>query len=84
MYGEIVKGREEQKERNRKAKHDSQCSMYFHKTSAMYEVYCVAIKKQSAQLVYQEEFSSKSEALKREAEVKGWRRERKEQLLSKH
>ncbi len=28
-------------------------------------------------IVYQEKFKSRSEALKREAEIKGWRRERK-------
>lgn len=28
-------------------------------------------------IVYQEKFNSRSEALKREAEIKGWRREKK-------
>ncbi len=33
-------------------------------------------------LVYYEEFCSRKEAAKREKEIKGWRREKKEQLIS--
>lgn len=32
-------------------------------------------------IVYQEKFDSRSEALKREAEIKGWRREKKVRVL---
>ncbi|MDO8503074.1 MAG: GIY-YIG nuclease family protein [bacterium] len=34
-------------------------------------------------LVYSEELPSKSEALKREIEIKGWRKEKKESLIIK-
>lgn len=37
--------------------------------------------KGTAKLLYTEECSSKSEALKREAEIKGWRREKKLELI---
>lgn len=39
--------------------------------------------RQPAKLVYQEKLSSKSKALKREAEVKKWKKQRKETLISK-
>jgi putative endonuclease len=32
-------------------------------------------------IVYEEKFATKSEALKREAEIKGWSRKRKQNLL---
>lgn len=34
-------------------------------------------------IVYSEEFNTRSDALKREAEVKKWKKEKKERLLSK-
>jgi len=33
------------------------------------------------EIIYQEEFSTKSEALKREVEIKNWSREKKEKLV---
>ncbi|MBP6994356.1 GIY-YIG nuclease family protein [Candidatus Woesebacteria bacterium] len=39
--------------------------------------------RQPARLVYQEKFSSKSEALKRESEVKKWTKQEKEAFISK-
>jgi putative endonuclease len=35
------------------------------------------------EMVYKEEFETKSEALKREAQIKGWRREKKLALIGK-
>lgn len=43
---------------------------------------CLQKTKVPASLVYWEVFSSKIEAAKREKEIKGWRREKKENLIN--
>ena len=43
---------------------------------------CLQKSKVPVRLVYWEKFDSKIEAAKREKEIKGWRREKKEKLIS--
>ncbi len=44
---------------------------------------CLQKSKIPANLVYWEEFNTRQEVAKREKEIKGWRREKKEKLIKK-